>query len=272
VAPERFMSSLQQLTLGVFQDLRQKEDPQLALPCPSVAILPMSRLQHASRNDWEQLLRNKAVVLGADISGIPDFVNSPVHGQIPGAVWHGMALDNLLSLGDRYLAERTSELKKYLGYALLMIFAYLYPYILYVLEQKSVKQGRAWMSLTLWTLLSLTYLGFDDKTAAATCFAIAIGLDLTSPTTSVVYLLGLAVAAALSAYLLGRGVPPGNWLGLVLVAGAFGHTMKTYCRGTKRKPFPAEESVLRTVVLAIVALRNRRRDDPVSDTPPATGE
>jgi hypothetical protein len=267
---ERFTAALQQLTLGVFQDLRTAADPQLSLPCPAVAVLPMSRLQDASRIEWEALLKNKAVVLGADLSGIPDFVNSPVHGQIPGAVWHGMALDNLVSLGGRYLAERHPTLKEYGGLALLLVFAYVFPFVLHVLELKSMKVGRAWVSLTLWLLLSLTYWGFGDGTAALTCLAIGIGLDLTSPSTSVVYLLGLAFAAVLSALLLETGIPPGNWLGLILVAAAFGHTMKTYCRGTKRKAFPNEMSVLRAIFHAISALRNRRTVG--APEPPVTGE
>lgn len=267
---ERFLAAVQQLTLGVFQDLRKAADPQLSLPCPAVAVIPMSRLQDASRIEWEALLKNKAVVLGADLSGMPDYIDSPVHGQIPGAVWHGMALDNLVSLGGSYLAERHPKVKEYGGLALLLVFAYLFPYVLHVLELKSMKVGRSWVSFTLWVLLALTYWGFGDGTAAATCLAIGIGLDLTSPSTSVVYLLGLATAAMLSALLLETGVPPGNWLGLVLVAGAFGHTMKAYCRGTRRKPFPSEESVLRTTFHAIAALRNRRTVP--SHEPPATGD
>jgi hypothetical protein len=255
---ERFLAALQQLTLGVFRDLRNATDPQVALPCPAIAVLPLSRLQDASRVEWEQLLKHKAVVLGADISGIPDFIDSPVHGQIPGAVWHGMALDNLVSLGDSYLAERHSNLKEYGGFVLLLVFAYAFPYVLFLLDQRSMKIGRAWVSLTLWLVLSLMYWGFGDGTAAITCLAIGIGLDLTSPSTSVVYLLAIAAAAVLSALLLEQGIPPGNWLGLVLVAAAFGHTLKTYCRGSKRKTFPADASVLRAIYSAILTLFNRR--------------
>jgi hypothetical protein len=86
----------------------------------------------------------------------------------------------------------------------------------------------------------------------------------------VVYLLGIALAAVFSALLLEPGIPPGNWLGLVLVAAAFGHTMKAYCRGTKRKPFPAELSVLRAIFMAFVALLNRRTAQ--TSEPPETGE
>jgi hypothetical protein len=201
-------------------------------------------------------------VLGADISGIPDMVQAPVHGQIPGAVWHAMALDNLVSLGSSYLTERHSDLKEYGGFVLLLLFAYLCPFVLHLLEMHSIKRGLAWVSLTMWMGLALLYWGFGDGTAALTCLAIGVGMDLTSPAISVIYLLGVAVSAVISAMLLDRGVPPGNWLGLILVAAAFGHTMKSYVKGSRRKAFPHELSVFRTVHSAFVALRDRRLDDP----------
>ncbi len=126
------------------------------------------------------------------------------------------------------------------------------------------------MSLTLWLGLALLYWGFGDGTASLTCLAIGIGLDLTSPAISVIYLLGVAIAAVISAMLLDQGVPPGNWLGLVLVAAAFGHTMKSYVKGSRRKAFPHELSVFRTIHSAFVALRDRRMDD--STEVPVSGE
>jgi hypothetical protein len=45
------------------------------------------------------LFKDRAVMIGADIRGAPDLVQSPVHGQIPGVFLHAMALDNLIALG-----------------------------------------------------------------------------------------------------------------------------------------------------------------------------
>ena len=246
-ASERFFSAFQQLTLGVFGDLRLSPSPQLSLPCPSVTVLPLSRLQDASRDTWNELLRDKAVILGADLAGVPDYVDSPVHGQIPGAVWHGMALDNLVSLSSNYLAQRHPTIRKYGGFALLLVFAYAFPLILHFLELKAIRVGRAWVSFTLWVLLAIAYVGFGDVHAALLCLAIGVGLDLTSPSTSAIYLVGIAIAAVCSAILLRWGVPPGNWLGVVLVAAAFGHALKPYYHASAVRQFPAQLSVLRTV-------------------------
>jgi CHASE2 domain-containing sensor protein len=245
---ERFMSALQQLTLGVFGDLRRSPSLQLSLPCPSVTVLPLSRLQAASRDTWNELLRDKAVIVGADLSGVPDLVETPVHGLIPGAVWHGMALDNLVALNSNYLAQRHPAIRKYGSFALLLLFAYAFPFILHFLETKTIRVGRAWMSFTLWVVLALVYFGFGDVQAALLCLAIGIGLDLTLPSTSAVYLIGIAVTALCSALLLKWGVPPGNWLGVVLVAAAFGHALRPYYHATAVRQFPAELSVIRAVL------------------------
>jgi hypothetical protein len=245
---ERFMSALQQLTLGVFGDLRRSPSLQLSLPCPSVTVLPLSRLQAASRDTWNELLRDKAVIVGADLSGVPDLVETPVHGLIPGAVWHGMALDNLVALNSSYLAQRHPAIRKYGSFALLLLFAYAFPFILHFLETKTIRVGRAWMSFTLWVVLALVYFGFGDVQAALLCLAIGIGLDLTLPSTSAVYLIGIAVTALCSAVLLKWGVPPGNWLGVVLVAAAFGHALRPYYHATAVRQFPAELSVIRAVL------------------------
>jgi hypothetical protein len=256
-ASERFLPALQQLTLGVFGDLRKSPSLQLSLPCPAVTVLPLSRLQDASRDTWNELLRDKAVIVGADLSGIPDLVDSPVHGQIPGAVWHGMALDNLVSLNSNYLAQRHPAIRKYGGCALLLAFAYAFPFILHFLELRTIRLGRAWVSFTLWVILALMYVGFGDVQAALLCLAIGMGLDLTSPSTSAIYLVGIALAAGCSALLLKWGVPPGNWLGVVLVAAAFGHALKPYYHASAIRQFPAQLSVLGAVLFAIA-----RRGDP----------
>jgi CHASE2 domain-containing sensor protein len=41
------------------------------------------------------------VLIGADILGSGDRIESPVHGQVPGVYLHAMALDNLLTFGGR---------------------------------------------------------------------------------------------------------------------------------------------------------------------------
>lgn len=47
------------------------------------------------------LLENRVVLIGTHLIGLDDRVLSPVHQQIPGVFLHAMALDNLMTWGDR---------------------------------------------------------------------------------------------------------------------------------------------------------------------------
>lgn len=57
------------------------------------------------RAQLEQLLRDRQVLVGANITSTGDQVQSPVHGKIPGIYLHAMALDNLITLGMNYDRE-----------------------------------------------------------------------------------------------------------------------------------------------------------------------
>jgi CHASE2 domain len=236
--------SVQQLVLSLFRDPRDNPDPEVSLPCPAVTVLPLSALANAPRKDWEELLSGRIVVLGANITGIPDVLDAPVHGQIPGVVWHAMAIDNLLALGPGYLANRHPLLQRVLGIALVTAFAYALPFLLRWLEHPRLKRVLAAASLPLWFALAAIYLGSGDNEAALTALALGIGFDLIKPTSSAVYLVGIGAAALGSLLLLQRGWPPENWLGLVFVLVAFAGTIKPYYHGEERKQFPSRYSLL----------------------------
>lgn len=55
----------------------------------------------------EKLLKeafsNKIVLVGINLSGINDHINSPVQGLVPGVMGHAMALDNIISFGENYI-------------------------------------------------------------------------------------------------------------------------------------------------------------------------
>jgi CHASE2 domain len=87
------------------------------LPCPAVNVIPASALigvdgeQCRAPDAREEcthlrdLLTDKLVLIGAQLPGYEDYVDSPVHGQVPGVVFHAMALDNLLQFQLNYLQE-----------------------------------------------------------------------------------------------------------------------------------------------------------------------
>ncbi len=62
--------------------------------------------QLSPRSDTaEALITDKIVVLGGIFRGIPDYISSPVHGQLPGMYMHAMAADNLITLQENYMKE-----------------------------------------------------------------------------------------------------------------------------------------------------------------------
>ena len=50
-----------------------------------------------------RMLKDKWILIGADLAGIPDRAASPVHGSVPGVFLHAMALDNLLVWGEGFI-------------------------------------------------------------------------------------------------------------------------------------------------------------------------
>lgn len=73
--------------------------------CPYTLTISASDLEATSVEDralLSELLNNKLVLVGANITSTGDVVQSPLHGKIPGVYLHAMALDNLITWGMGY--------------------------------------------------------------------------------------------------------------------------------------------------------------------------
>lgn len=97
----RFGESIRQALLDT--DLVGRFDPNPGQPrqtCPYNQWIPAEGVLFATgdaqKETLRQLFEGRVVMIGANIKGAPDLVQSPVHGQIPGVFLHAMALDNLL--------------------------------------------------------------------------------------------------------------------------------------------------------------------------------
>lgn len=244
----RAWATLQQLALSVFKDLRTDPNKQLALPCPAVTVVPMSLLETATANEWRELLTDKAVVLGADLSGFPDIVTTAVHGQVPGVVWHAMALDNLMSMGSDYLAERHEETTATVKALLVLLLAYALPFLFAFVEHRHLKKSMAVVSLGMWLALTAVHLSAGHIQNALIALGIGIALDLTKPTASAGYFAAMLLAALASVVSLWQGWSAGNWFGLVILAIAFAATLKPYYKGSERKPFPDKLSIVGSIL------------------------
>jgi hypothetical protein len=62
-----------------------------------------------------QILRDKVVLYGFDLAGLSDVVSPPTHATLPGVFLHAMALDNLLTWGERYKAPAVWAFDRRIG-------------------------------------------------------------------------------------------------------------------------------------------------------------
>lgn len=75
--------------------------------CPYHRSFSMARVGELSETALASLVANRYVMIGADVPGYNDLVDSPVHGLVPGIHLHAMALDNFLTYKDGY--KQTTE-------------------------------------------------------------------------------------------------------------------------------------------------------------------
>lgn len=96
--------------------------------CPFHQVIFASHLKIKHLNgefeELNELLNNKIVLYSVDYLGLGDYVDSPVHGNLPGVHFHAMALDNLISLGDSYIKSSLDHAAKLLHLLALLIIPF----------------------------------------------------------------------------------------------------------------------------------------------------
>lgn len=70
--------------------------------CPYHTSLSMVHVAQHDEAELAPYLKDRYLMIGANINGYNDFAHSPVHGMLPGIFVHAMALDNLLTYGSQY--------------------------------------------------------------------------------------------------------------------------------------------------------------------------
>ena len=184
----------------------------------------------------------KAVLIGANLSGIPDAVSSQVHGQIPGVVWHAMALDNLISLGSGYLADRHEDGQRIGEVLLVALFAYLFPFIMRYLELPGWKTTLACVSLSVWCWLAGMQLYAEHPGIALLALGIGVVLDFSKPTVSAGYVVAVVVAAGCSIVFLRKACRRETGSAWSSSSSGSCIRVKPYFRGEERKHFPHHAS------------------------------
>lgn len=73
--------------------------------CPYHRTLSADQLNYMDASELSRHVSRKFVLVGANVPGYNDFVQSPVHGLLPGVHVHAMALDNFRTFGDGYKVD-----------------------------------------------------------------------------------------------------------------------------------------------------------------------
>ncbi len=68
-------------------------------------INPVGESEEAAQDDLSNHLRNRIIIYAANLSGIQDYVFLPTRNILPGAYYHAMAIDNLLTWQGSYKSE-----------------------------------------------------------------------------------------------------------------------------------------------------------------------
>ena len=92
---------------GVLRQFAQTPSSPL---CPYHGTLSMAQLGELPERALAPFLKDRYVLVGANVPGYNDFANSPIHGLIPGVYLHAMALDNLLTYQGKYKQSTGWEL------------------------------------------------------------------------------------------------------------------------------------------------------------------
>jgi len=254
-----FRTSVTQLLLGIFEDLRDSPRKTLSLPCPAVTVLPASVVRHGDPVEVRELLHDRIVLVGARVTGISDWHQSPVHGQVPGVVLHAAAVDNLLALGNRYARELSPGATAATALALLAVLAFCVP-VLVILFDEPKRRAVSALGLVCWLGLA-GFLSYSGASAEAVFAAVVVGIaiDLLMPVQTLIYLVVVILLGGGAALLLKFGIAPSNWIGMVLVALAFAATVKQFYRQEELKDFPHPYAFLGPAVRPWVGKLDRWR-------------
>jgi CHASE2 domain-containing sensor protein len=257
---QRLLTAFRQVALGALFDLRDQDQPDLSLPCPAVSVVRADALLDGDDRYLEPLLHGKAVLVGAQVAGVPDWQASPVHGQVPGVVLHAMALDNLLNYGASYTRAMRGSSTRAIMILLACAIALLAPAIVHrrALLDEATRSG---IGLALWLAYAAVLLWYGHPSKAGAVVGVAIAFDLIKPAETFRGALLFALMALLALTALAAGRSPWNWIGLGFVLFATAETMKPYLKPSAAKVFPHPMSLCGRALTAAAGLidnRNRR--------------
>lgn len=108
-----------------------------------------------SRIYLQKMIQDRIVLIGTQIEGVQDYVQSPVNGRVPGVYLIAMALDNYLEYGSDYYKQWNDLVVAGLEISLLFVITFcmgLLGQITFVRMEKVVTSSRLYLKIFLISL------------------------------------------------------------------------------------------------------------------------
>ncbi|WDE11050.1 CHASE2 domain-containing protein [Thalassomonas haliotis] len=166
-------SNFSYLTDLIKGDLLWRFQERLFQKCPYTNTIMASSLignDKEANRFFKDLIKDKLVLIGTMIDSAPDLINSPVHGQVAGVYFHAMALDNLITYGEKYKRQPPDIIAKNIGVidAIEMLFVIWVFALRYILAHgahpthtpKNTVQNKTAAYLWLSTFLMLAMMSY----------------------------------------------------------------------------------------------------------------
>ena len=171
----------------------------------------------------ENLVRDRAVLIGVDPSVVWDVAPNPLNGGVPGVIQHAAATENLIGLGRRYVTPLNETTVALIDIALVFAAIFLYERMARRLKRqdrvrKKIKSRIETSGRVIGILLSASIAFIIQPHPMMLLFVVTTLLLWTviEPTSLLIASLCSLGGVAVTLALLHIGVGPANWIGVLL--------------------------------------------------------
>ena len=271
----RMWAATKQFFVAMVNGLDAVTSAEMKLPCPAIAVLPAAAFNAptnaAKYQELERLLSGNLVLIGAKVPGVPDSEVSPVHGLVSGAEIHGMALDNLLMLHDRYARATLGEwMQRAVDLVVLILVAVLIVFF------SDAQPGETWVDSTLpilgaafWALYATFWCWHGDWALAVFGLLGWACLDYFRADATAEVVLHFVLVCSIAMLALWLGIPTRNFVVLALTAA--GLFAAVHARLSDQSPHNEQpnNSLLRKYVLPHLHFGAKRNPPSSSERSPS---
>lgn len=149
---ERWIKAFKLLKYSIFHGLNEDVFDVNRQQCPYTITM---QAQDLADPDKRGMLEGKMVLLGANVDGVNDQVETPVHGLLPGVFQHAMALDNLMKYGSAYYTRPPFQAWIFISLAFVMSF-----FSSYLMVEREIRGLRVQVIAAAVVLIVCTVLYF----------------------------------------------------------------------------------------------------------------